>query len=117
MTWLLIAQGLLCIAMFGSGTLKIVPGETEPKKNFTKMHLAAWWLAPIGTLEVLTGLGLLIGFFAPASALFAALIATGTMAGATLAHVTQDKNGFQGFPAVVLLAISLTVLLGRYFSP
>jgi uncharacterized membrane protein YphA (DoxX/SURF4 family) len=116
MTWLLIAQGLLCIAMFGSGGLKILPGESEPKKNFAKMRLPARWLAPIGTLEVLTGFGLLIGFFAPAFGLITALIATGTMAGATLAHVIQDKNGFQGIPALVLFAISLTVLLGRWFS-
>jgi DoxX-like family len=66
MTWFfIIVQGFLCIAMFGSGGLKVIPGETVPKKNFTNMRLPGWWLMPIGVIEVLIGVGLLIGFFVP----------------------------------------------------
>jgi uncharacterized membrane protein YphA (DoxX/SURF4 family) len=115
MNWIIIMlQGLLALAMLGSGALKIAPGDTEPKKNFKAMRLPLRWLAPIGWLEVLVGITLLSGFFFPQAAAFGALIGLGIMAGAVGAHIVQDTNGFHGYPAVVLALISGAVLLGHW---
>ncbi len=116
MWMMLVVQGLLAIAMLGSGGLKIVPGDTEPKKNFEAMRLPMWWLAPIGWLEVLVGIALISGFFVPRAAAFGALMGLGIMVSAVGAHVVQDKNGFDGYPAVVLALLSGAVVLGNWYA-
>jgi uncharacterized membrane protein YphA (DoxX/SURF4 family) len=114
MDWMIIAaQVFLGIASFGSGVLKIIPGETVPKKNFAKMQLPAWWLAPIGMLEALCGVGLLIGFWWPTVAAISAALMACTMLGAVGAHIIQDQK-YDGYPALLLLIISAGVLIGRW---
>jgi uncharacterized membrane protein YphA (DoxX/SURF4 family) len=114
MEWIiLVGQAFLGIASLASGVLKIIPGDTAPKKNFAKMRLPAWWLAPIGWLEALCGLGLLIGFWWPFAAAISAALMGVIMLGAVGAHVIQDEK-YEGYPALVLLIISAGVLLGRW---
>jgi uncharacterized membrane protein YphA (DoxX/SURF4 family) len=118
MDWIIFAaQVFLGIAAFGSGVMKIIPGETVPKKNFAKMQLPAWWLAPIGMLEALCGIGLLIGFWWPTVAAISAALMACTMLGAVSAHVRSLiflGKKYDGYPALVLLVISAGVLIGRW---
>ena len=111
----MILQAFLGVAFVGSGGLKVVSGNTEPKKNFAKMRLPNWWLAPIGLLEVLTGFGLLLGFVFPVLVTIAALVAACTMFGATIAHVIQDRP-FNGYPALVLLVIAGFILTSSWYQ-
>lgn len=109
----LLLQGFLGIAFTASGVLKIIPGNTAPKQNFSKMHLPAWWLGPIGILEVTTGLCILAGFFIPMFLLLGAVLAVCIMASAVLAHLIKDEK-YEGYPALILLVVSGLILWGNW---
>lgn len=102
-------QGFLVVAFVMSGGLKLVPGDTMAKRNYDKMRLPIWWLAPIGVTELVTGVCLAVGLFFPGWTAWGALVGVATMAGAVLAHLVQDKT-YNSFSALVLLLASSIVL-------
>lgn len=102
-------QGFLVAAFVMSGGLKLLPSDTMAKRNYDKMRLPMWWLAPIGVIELVTGVCLAAGLFFPGWTALGALIGVATMAGAVLAHLVQDK-AYDGYSALVLLVVSSVVL-------
>jgi uncharacterized membrane protein YphA (DoxX/SURF4 family) len=105
----LLLQGLLGFGLTMSGVLKVVPGDNPAKQGYAKVRLPMFWLTPIGLIEMMAGLGLIVGFFVPPLAAVGAVLAVCSMAGAVLAHVVQDKR-FDGYQALVLLVLSSIVL-------
>jgi predicted cation transporter len=108
--WIIILQGLLGVAMLSGGTMNLLSGQTTAKKNFSQLRLPQAWLVPIGVLQILVALGLMIGFFDLKIATLSAAIATIMMLAGTAIHVFMDKNGFQGYSALSLLLINAVVL-------
>lgn len=105
-------QSLLIVAFVASGTLKLVPGDNGSKRNYAKLRLPGWWLAPIGAVEVAAALCLFAGFWSPLGAGIGAVLMVATMLGAVASHVVQDAR-FAGYPALVLLVGSAAFLALR----
>jgi uncharacterized membrane protein YphA (DoxX/SURF4 family) len=111
----IVLQAVLALAFAGSGILKLVPGDTAPKRNYAQLRLPGWWLAPIGAVEVVAALCLLVGFWQPESARAGAALAGCAMLGAVGAHLLRDPR-FGGYPALVLLVGSVALLALRAWA-
>jgi uncharacterized membrane protein YphA (DoxX/SURF4 family) len=110
----LMLQGLLGVVFTASGTFKVLPSDNPSKQSYAKLRLPMWWLAPIGIVEIVAGLSLLVGFFVPTLVVLGAVLAVCTMAGAVLAHIMRDKK-FEGYPALVLFVLS-SIVLWRHWT-
>ena len=99
-TWSL--QILAAAAFVSAGAFKLA-GAQQMVDLFTQIGLGQSFRILTGIIEVLAGLLLLW----PVTAGFAAIVLAGTMVGAVLTHVFVI--GGSPVPAIVLLAISLTI--------
>ncbi|WP_266082596.1 DoxX family protein [Haladaptatus caseinilyticus] len=81
-----IVQGLLGLIMVGAGSVKII-GVDIVKKDFKRYGYPEWFRFVTGGIEVIGGLGLLVGLlFAPILAILGGVLIVATMIGAILTH-------------------------------
>lgn len=115
MKWTIrILQGLLAAAylMFGFMKLSANPMQVEAFTTTYGYNLSFMYI--VGAVELLAGIGLIIGFWKPRIAFFSAVIIVITMAGATLTHIRSDQGmSVAAFP-IILLILALIVVRGRF---
>lgn len=94
---------LLGVAMIGGGTMKLA-GQAGQVAAFAALGLPTWFLALVGTFEVLGGLLTIVPTTTPAGSLILSTI----LVGALWAHLA-NREWSHAIPVVVLLALLLTI--------
>lgn len=114
MHWLVwILEGLLTLAFVMAGWTKVSGSEVQRKAFMESYRYPVGLMYFVGAMEILGGLGLLAGYWAP---ILAALAAAGLgviMIGAVSTHVRIRDTANHTLPALVLLVLTLVVLFGR----
>lgn len=101
-----IVQGLLGLIMMGAGSAKII-GIDIAKRDFERYGYPAWFRFVTGGIEIIGGLGLLVGLvFAPILAVLGGMLISATMIGAILTHLfrVDDPLWRSVGPAIYLTA-------------
>ena len=101
-----LVQGLLGLIMMGAGSAKLI-GIDLAKEDFERYDYPQWFFVVTGGIEVVGGLGLLVGLgFAPSLAVLGGLLIVATMAGAILTHLfrVDDPLWRSVGPAIYLIA-------------
>ncbi|WP_458189983.1 DoxX family protein [Haladaptatus sp. NG-WS-4] len=101
-----VVQGLLGLIMVGAGSAKLI-GVDIAKKDFERYGYPQWFFVVTGGIEVVGGLGLLVGLvFAPILAVLGGLLIIATMIGAILTHLfrVDDPLWRSVGPAIYLIA-------------
>ena len=114
MKWTIrIIQGLLASAflMFGFMKLSANPMQVEAFTATYGYGLKAMYV--VGAIELLAGIGLIIGFWKPRIAFFSAGIIAIIMAGAMLTHVRSGQGMSIAALPLIFLILALIVVLGR----
>lgn len=80
--------------------------------RFTHFHYPQWFRYVTGVVEVLVGIGLLVGLWFPGIATLAALVLIVEMVIAMYSHLVRGKDSFvpDAVPATVFLVMALVVL-------
>jgi len=99
----LIGARVLGLLMAGSGLAKLA-GESHGVAMFALMGLPNWFLALVGTFELIGGILLMV----PAATPVGSLILSTIMVGALWAH-TAHSEWIQLLPVAVLLILLLTI--------
>jgi hypothetical protein len=108
-TALLGVQGLLGLAMAGSGGMKLA-GADQAVEDFERFGYPQWFRGLTGSLELLAAVGLFASFVtSPEVALGAALVVVGVMVGALLTHVRAGDSPSEMAPPAVILVIALVL--------
>jgi uncharacterized membrane protein YphA (DoxX/SURF4 family) len=114
MHWLVfIVEGLLAAAFLMAGWTKVSGSEMQRKAFAESYHYPLGLMYFIGAMEVLGGLGLLVGYWAPILAVLAAAGLTIIMVGAVATHLRLRDTASHMLPALVLLVLVLLVFFGR----
>ncbi|UTF54769.1 DoxX family protein [Natronosalvus rutilus] len=105
-----VVQGLLGLAMVGAGSAKIL-GIDLAKNDFERYGYPQWFFVVTGGIEVVGGLGLLIGLvFAPILAVLGGMLIAATMLGAILTHLFRvDDPLWRSVPPAIYLIAGLFV--------
>jgi putative oxidoreductase len=84
--------------------------------RFTHFHYPQWFRYVTGVVEVLVGIGLLVGLWFPGIATLAALVLIVEMVIAMYSHLVRGKDSFvpDAVPATVFLVMALVVLAIRW---
>ena len=98
-----ILSAVLGMVMIGSGVSKLA-GESHQVAMFAQVGLPAWFLALVGTFEVIGGILLAIPLSTPAGSLSLSTI----MVGALWAHAANGEWA-ELIPVSVLLALFLLI--------
>jgi putative oxidoreductase len=101
-----VVQGLLGLIMMGAGSAKII-GIDLAKKDFERYGYPEWFRYVTGGIEVIGGLGLLVGLVvAPILAVLGGLLIIATMTGAILTHLFRVDDPLWRLvgPAIYLIA-------------
>lgn len=108
-----IIQGLLAAAflMFGFMKLSTNPMQAEAFTGTYGYGLNAMYV--VGAIELLAGIGLIIGFWKPRIAFFSAGIIVIIMAGAMLTHVRSGQGMSTAALPLIFLILALIVVLRR----
>jgi putative oxidoreductase len=112
-----IVQGLLGLIMVGAGSAKLL-GIDLAKKDFERYGYPEWFFVVTGGIEVVGGLGLLVGLvFAPMLAVLGGMLLIATMAGAILTHLVRVDDPLWRVvgPAIYLIA-GLVVTSSRFLA-
>ncbi len=107
-----ILQILLGLAFIGAGGGKIA-GVQMQVENFDRWRLPQSFRPVVGTVEIIGGIGLLVGLFVPVIGLLAALWLSAAMVGALLTHARIKDKLSNYAPAAVFLTLSVIVLILR----
>ena len=105
----IVLSALLGVAFLGSGAMKVA-GVKQSLQIRDQLRIGARLWTVIGLLEAAGGAGLLVGLAIPAIGVAAATGLALLMAGAIGAHV-RASDARNAFPAVVLLALSVAVVV------
>jgi uncharacterized membrane protein YphA (DoxX/SURF4 family) len=100
---MLVISTVLGLMMTVSGLTKLV-GESHQVAMFTMVGLPSWFLALVGTFEVIGGILLLV----PATTPIGSLILSTIMVGALWAHAAQ-ADWINLLPVSVLLSLFLVI--------
>lgn len=86
--------------------------------RFIHFRYPRWFRYATGVVEVLVGIGLLVGLWLPAIAALAALLLIVEMLIAIYSHLVRGKDAFvpDAVPAAVFLVMALVVLSIRWGS-
>jgi putative oxidoreductase len=86
--------------------------------RFTHFRYPQWFRYVTGVVEVLVGIGLLVGLWFPGIAALAAFVLIGEMVIAIYSHLVRGKDPFvpDAVPAIVFLVMALVVLALRWES-
>jgi uncharacterized membrane protein YphA (DoxX/SURF4 family) len=108
-----IFQGVLAVAflMFGFMKLSTNPMQVEAFTETYGYGLNAMYV--VGTIELLAGIGLIIGFWKPRIAFYSAGIIVIIMAGAMLTHVRSGQGMSTAALPLIFLILALIVVLRR----
>ena len=98
-----ILSAVLGMVMIGSGVSKLA-GESHQVAMFAQVGLPSWFLALVGTFEVIGGILLAIPLSTPAGSLILSTI----MVGALWAHAANGEWA-ELIPASILLALFLLI--------
>ncbi|GAA0242282.1 hypothetical protein GCM10009000_067410 [Halobacterium noricense] len=116
-TAILVVQGLLGLIMLGSGGVKFLRTDFHTTQ-FNQFRYPQWFLVVTGGVEVIGGLGLLVGLvFAPILGVFGGLLIAVTMIGAILTHLVRvDDPPSASVPAAIFLVAGLVVTIPRLLA-
>jgi putative oxidoreductase len=116
-TALVVVQGLLGFIMLGSGGVKFIRTDFHTTQ-FDQFGYPQWFLVVTGAVEVLGGLGLLVGLvFAPILGVLGGFLIAATMTGAILTHLVRvDDPLSASVPAALFLVAGLIVTIPRLLS-
>ncbi|MDQ0891296.1 putative membrane protein YphA (DoxX/SURF4 family) [Paenibacillus sp. V4I9] len=108
-----IIQGLLALSclMFGFMKLSANPMQVEAFTVTYGYGLNAMYV--VGTIELLAGIGLIIGFWKPRIAFYSAGTIVIIMAGAMLTHVRSGQGMSAAALPLIFLILALIVVLRR----
>jgi putative oxidoreductase len=86
--------------------------------RFTHFRYPQWFRYVTGVIELLIGIGLLVGLWFPWLAAYAALCLVVEMVVAIYSHLIRGKDAFvpDAVPAVVFLVLALMILVIRWGS-
>jgi putative oxidoreductase len=108
MRWITITlQALLGLMFMLSATLKLTGGTEEIRLH---LGIAPWFWAVIALVETVGVMSLLAGIKYPRLAAFGGLWLGATMFGGIVSHVLVADPLTEMIPAIVLMALSLTVV-------
>jgi uncharacterized membrane protein YphA (DoxX/SURF4 family) len=94
---------MLGLVMAASGVMKLV-GESHQVAMFASVGLPNWFLALVGTFEVIGGILLVVPMTTPVGSLILSTI----MVGALWTHAAQ-REWVKGLPVSILLAMFLII--------
>jgi putative oxidoreductase len=108
-----IIQGLLALGFLMFGFMKL-SGNPMQVQAFTEIYgYGKGFMYVVGTIELMSAIGLIIGFRKPRIAFFSASVIAITMAGAVLTHLKSGQGiGIAAMPLILLL-LAIVVVLGR----
>ncbi|ANE45790.1 hypothetical protein SY83_05175 [Paenibacillus swuensis] len=109
-----IVQGLIALAFIMSGFLKLA-GDAMQVKSFTEDYnygLTMMYL--VGAVEVLAGIGLIIGYWKPRIAVYSAIVVAIIMAGAVFSILSAGQG--LGLAMVPLIFLLLAILVAVRYS-
>ena len=81
------------------------------KEEFATYGLPEWSVAVVGTLKILSALGLLVGIFLPILVLPSAALLGVLMLGALAMHLKVKDKPQRSLPALTLLAVCVAILI------
>jgi uncharacterized membrane protein YphA (DoxX/SURF4 family) len=111
-----IVQGLLAALFLMSGGMK-VSGDAEQAKAFTDVYgYPVGFMYVVGALEVLAVIGLVVGYWKPKIAFYAAGGLVLMMAGAVVTHLQSGEGIGIAMIPLVLLILAVMVVIGRRYS-
>lgn len=115
MKWTIrILQGLLAAAYLMFGIMKLSANPMQVEAFTTTYGYSLSFMYIVGAIELLAGIGLVIGFWKPRIASFSAGIIAVTMAGAVLTHIRSDQGMSVAALPLILLIFALIVAIGRF---
>jgi putative oxidoreductase len=106
-------QGLLALAYLMFGFMKLSRNEMQVQAFTETYGYSIGFMYVVGSIELLAGIGLLIGFKKPLLAFYSAGVIVIIMAGAMLTHVKSGQGISVAAMPFVLLIVALIVVLGR----
>lgn len=114
MKWTIrILQGLLAAAFLMFGILKLTAHPIQVEAFTTTYGYGLSFMYVVGAIELLAGIGLVVGYWKPRIAFLSAGIIAVTMAGAMLTHIRSAQGmSVAAFP-LILLILALIVVLWR----
>ncbi len=110
-----IVQALLGLGFTVNGSMKLI-GRGPSPGHFVHFGYPRWFLTFTGGVELLTGLGMLLGFWLPVLVPLAALLLIATMIGALYTHRVRGKDPVQMLlPAAVVLVLAV-IMVATHWS-
>lgn len=114
MKWTIrILQGLLAAAFLMFGILKLAAHPIQVEAFTTTYGYGLSFMYVVGAIELLAGVGLVVGYWKLRIAFFSAGIITVIMAGAMLTHIRSDQGMKAAALPLFFLILALIVVLGR----
>ncbi|KRF44067.1 DoxX family protein [Paenibacillus sp. Soil787] len=114
MKWTIrILQGLLAAAFLMFGILKLAAHPIQVEAFTTTYGYGLSFMYIVGAIELLAGIGLIIGFWKPRIAFYSAGTIVVIMAGAMLTHVRSGQGMKAAALPLLFLMLALIVVLGR----
>lgn len=104
---LIIAGGLLAVASIVSGAGKLAR-HAIPVEVLTRVGVPADRIPVLGSLQILGGLGVVIGIWLPVLGILAALCLAAYYLGAVFAHLRIKDTARGMAPALMMLLVALT---------
>ena len=105
-----VVLGLVFVAI-GAGK---VAGAATFALGFARFGYPRWFLTVTGLVEVLGGIGLLVGMVRPELGVVAAALLIATLLGAALTHLRVRDGAARVAPPLVLLALVVAVGLASF---
>jgi uncharacterized membrane protein YphA (DoxX/SURF4 family) len=106
-----VVLGLVFVAI-GAG--KVAGAATTFALGFARFGYPRWFLTVTGLVEVLGGIGLLVGMVRPELGVVAAALLIATLLGAALTHLRVRDGAARVAPPLVLLALVVAVGLASF---
>ncbi|WP_079410259.1 DoxX family protein [Paenibacillus ferrarius] len=108
-----ILQVLLAISYLMFGFMKVTAVPMQVEAFTTTYGYGIGFMYVVGTIELLAGIGLVIGFWKPRIAFSSAGVIVVIMAGAMLTHLKSGQGMSVAAMPLILLILALIVVIGR----
>ncbi|MGG1517949.1 DoxX family protein [Paenibacillus oryzisoli] len=107
-------QGALAFAFIGFGFLKLFAHPLQVDAFTSTYGYSVSFMYLVGAVELAAGVGLVLGFWQPRVAFFAAGVIAVIMAGAMMTHVLSAASMRTSVPPLIFLAMALWVIAAGY---